>query len=53
MIKETAAKLKAIHSQEDKEAAIQKSKLIIEKLRLKRFHQASDVIEKGIEETLS
>jgi putative transposase len=53
MIKETAAMLKAIHSQEDKEAAIQKSKLIIEKLRLKRFHQASDVIEKGIEETLS
>ncbi len=53
MIKETAAMLKAIHSQEDKEAAIDKSKLIIEKLRLKRFHQASDVIEKGIEETLS
>lgn len=53
MIKETAAMLKAIHSQEDKEAAINKSKLIIEKLRLKRFHQASDVIEKGIEETLS
>lgn len=53
MVKETAAMLKAIHSQEDKEAAIVKSRLIVEKLKQKRFTLASDVIEKGIEETLT
>ncbi len=45
--------LKAIHSQGDRQAAIDKSKLVIEKLRAMKYISAADIIEKGIVETLS
>jgi len=52
-MRETVAMLKAIHSQEDRQAAMDKSKLVIEKLRTMKYNSAADVIEKGIVETLS
>jgi transposase-like protein len=52
-LKEVAAMLKAIHAQEDKKAAIKKSEDVIEKLKTMKLSKASEIIEKGIEETLS
>ncbi len=52
-MRETVAMLKAIHSQEDRQAAMDKSKLVVEKLRGMKYNSAADIIEKGIQETLS
>jgi transposase-like protein len=52
-LKEVVAMLKAIHAQEDKKAAIKKSEDVIEKLKTMKLSKASEIIEKGIEETLS
>ena len=45
--------LKAIHAQENKEAARQKAKSVVQKLREMKLKEAADKIEKGIEETLT
>lgn len=52
-MKEVAAMLKAIHAQENKAAARQKSQMVIQKLREMRLREAAEKIEKGIEETLT
>ena len=52
-VKEVAAMLKAIHAQEDAKAAKEKALQIVEKLRLMRLAKAAEIVEHGINETLS
>jgi transposase-like protein len=52
-VKEVAAMLKAIHAQEDKEAAMQKAELVIEKLKKMKLTKASKTVTDGIDETLT
>ena len=47
------AMLKAIHAQEDREAALKKSSDVVDKLRSMKLSQAADLVESGSEETLS
>ena len=51
--KEVALMIKAIHSQEDKEAARKKAKDVIDKLKAMKLQKAGGIVEKGFEETLS
>jgi putative transposase len=51
-VREVAAMLKAIHAQEDKEAAIEKAKKVGSKLELMRLRKAAEAIREGAEETL-
>jgi transposase-like protein len=44
--------LKAIHAQEDKEAAQEKAKRVVAKLELMRLKKAAETIREGAEETL-
>ena len=48
-----AAMLKAIHAQEDKDAARQKAALVAEKLRGMKLDSVAEFVEKSVEETLS
>jgi transposase-like protein len=52
-VKEVAAMLKAIHAQEDAKAAKEKALQIVEKLRAMRLAKAAEIVEHGIDETLS
>lgn len=52
-VKEVAAMLKAIHAQEDLDAAMAKAKLVIEKLETMKLTQAAKTVRDGIEQTLS
>jgi len=52
-VKEVATMLKAIHAQEDAEAARQKARLVVEKLRAMKLAKAAVIVENGIDETLS
>jgi putative transposase len=52
-VKEVAAMLKAIHAQEDKEAARAKAQAVVEKLLGMRLSKAAEVVRSGVEETLS
>ena len=45
--------LKAIHAQEDKEAAQQKAEQVIAKLKALRLEKAAHIIQAGAEETFS
>ena len=45
--------LKAIHAQEDKKAAREKAKSVMEKLRTKKLDGIAKFIEESLEETLS
>ena len=51
--KEVALMLKAVHAQEDKEAARRKSAEVISKLRAQRLDKAARIVESGSDETLS
>lgn len=51
--KDVALMLKAIHAQEDKEAAQQKTAEIVKKLQGLRLEKAARIIESGCDETLS
>jgi transposase-like protein len=51
--KEVAAMLKAIHAQEDKEAALAKARAVAEKLEALRLPKAAALVREGIAETLS
>ena len=51
--KEVAAMLKAIHAQEDLEAARAKAKAVVEKLEELRLGKAAKIVQEGSEETLS
>ena len=52
-VKTVAAMLKAIHAQEDKEAARKKAADVMEKLRGMKLPQAAELVAQGIEETLN
>ena len=52
-VKDVAKMLKAIHAQEDKEAAMEKAASVVEKLRSMRLTKAADKVEENIEETLT
>ena len=52
-VKNIAAMLKAIHAQEDKEAAREKAKLVAEKLRKMNLNKVTEFVESTVEETLS
>lgn len=52
-VKEVAAMLKAIHGQEDREAALEKSKQVVEKLRVMKLRKAADKVGEEITETLA
>lgn len=52
-VKEVAAMLKAIHAQEDARAAKEKAHLVAAKLREMRLAKAAEIVENGIDETLS
>lgn len=52
-VREVGAMLKAIHAQEDREAAIEKSKAVIKKLKKMKLSKAAKIVEEGIEETLN
>lgn len=50
--KEIARRLKAIHSQEDKRAALEKAELVAEKLRKMKLSKAAEKLTAGIAEKL-
>jgi transposase-like protein len=52
-VREVAAMLKAIHAQEDAEAAKEKARQVVEMLRGMRLAKAAEIVEAGIDETLS
>ena len=52
-VKEVAAMLKAIHAQEDRQAAKEKANQVVEKLRAMKLAKAAEIVASGIEETLS
>ena len=51
--KEIARMLKAIHCQEDKQAALEKSELVAEKLRKMKLAKAAEKLTSGIAENLT
>src|SRR5581483_10615660 len=50
---EVAAMLKAIHAQEDREAAEAKAAAVVEKLTALKLARAAEVVRSGVAETLS
>lgn len=52
-VKDVAAMLKAIHAQEDLDAAREKTKSVIEKLKKIKLSSAAKIVEEGAGETLS
>jgi putative transposase len=51
--KEVMAMLKAIHAQEDRQAARDKAQLVTEKLTALRLGQAATIVSEGVDETLA
>ena len=52
-VKEVAKMLKAIHAQEDREAALEKAKAVVEKLRKMKLTKAAGKVDEYIAETLT
>jgi len=52
-VKQVATMLKAIHAQEDKQAAREKSQKVTEKLKEMKLQKAAELVAESIEETLS
>jgi len=52
-VKEVMAMLKAIHAQEDRQAARDKAGLVADKLDTMRLSQAATIVRAGVDETLS
>jgi putative transposase len=52
-VRAVAAMLKAIHAQEDARAAKEKARLVVDKLKEMRLGKAAEIVENGIDETLS
>jgi transposase-like protein len=52
-VKEVAAMLKAIHGQEDREAALAKAAVIVDKLEGMRLMKAARIVRDGVGETLT
>ena len=51
-VKEVAAMLKAIHAQEDRQAASEKAEAVIRKLESMKLKKAAETVREGYEETL-
>ena len=52
-VRQVAAMLKAIHAQEDKQAATDKAQVVINKLKEMKLPKAAQIVEEGFNETLS
>jgi putative transposase len=52
-MKEVAAMLKAVHAQEDAQAAREKAAQVVEKLKAMKLARAAEIVAAGVEETLS
>ena len=52
-VKEVAAMLKAIHAQEDAQAAKEKALQVVVKLRAMKLTRAAEIVAAGVDETLS
>jgi transposase-like protein len=52
-VRQIAAMLKAIHAQEDKQAATDKAHTVINKLKEMKLSKAAQIVEEGFNETLS
>jgi putative transposase len=52
-VREVMAMLKAIHAQEDRQAAREKAQAVADKLEAMRLGQAATIVREGVEETLS
>jgi transposase-like protein len=52
-VKDVAAMLKAIHAQEDRQAALDKAQAVVEKLEAMKLAQAASIVRSGVAETLS
>jgi len=52
-VKQVATMLKAIHAQEDKQAAREKAQKVVEKLKEMKLQKAAELVSESIEETLS
>lgn len=52
-VKKAAAMLKAIHAQEDAQAAKEKARQVVAKLREMRLGKAAEIVEASVDETLS
>lgn len=50
-VKEVSMMLKAIHASEDREAAIEKSEAVVQKLKSKKLRQAAEKVKERIHET--
>jgi transposase-like protein len=52
-VRDVATMLKAVHASEDRAAAGEKARQVIEKLRAQRLTKAADLVETSVHETLS
>jgi len=52
-VKGVAAMLKAVHAQEDAQAAREKAAQVVEKLKAMKLARAAEIVAAGVEETLS
>jgi putative transposase len=52
-VKEVAAMLKAVHAQEDAQAAKEKAAQVVEKLKAMKLARAAEIVAAGVGETLS
>jgi transposase-like protein len=52
-VADVAAMLKAIHAQEDRQAALQKAALVVDKMKAMKLSTAARTVEEGIDETLT
>jgi putative transposase len=52
-VKDVAAMLKAIHAQEDRQAALEKGQAVVEKLETLKLAKAAGIVREGVAETLS
>lgn len=52
-VKNVARMLKAIHASEDRQAAVEKARAVVEKLKSQKLHQAAAKLEEHIHETLT
>jgi len=52
-VKAVAAMLKAIHAQEDRQAARRKADDVVEKLKAMKLGKAAEIVREGVDETLS
>jgi transposase-like protein len=52
-LKDVVAMLKAIHAQEDRQAALRKAEDVVGKLEAMKLGNAAQIVREGVEETLS